>query len=209
MSQQNSNSPIKGGFQIRKNPYESYNGSSSSNFFQNTAKNTVSSLNKTFGTGLLDHFFGRAEQNQNNQDRRPFEKKSPLPQRKEFTIFRRESHFETHEKPREIEMLKKQIVQEVKLIRQANQSLMAEVKDIDKLTVDPGSEREGIYHLRFLEILINILQTLRKKINESRTWLSVANGRKAKRGGAFVARSKSQGTSYSQSQELTLTRSVQ
>jgi hypothetical protein len=70
-------------------------------------------------------------------------------------------------------------------------------------------EKLGVYHVRFLEIILKILQSIKLKINESGTWLEAMRSKRAKRGSAFMANSKKKGTQYSMSQELTLTRSVQ
>ena len=47
------------------------------------------------------------------------------------------------------------------------------------------------------------------KTGESRTWMQALMSKKAKRGSAFAARSKKQGTAYSMSQELSNSRNVQ
>jgi len=129
--------------------------------------------------------------------------------RKEFSLF---SYQEYHEKElvkKQIKELVDQIRKEIELIKKADKSLLAQVSDIEKITVEQLPEKPGIYHIRFLEIVLRILQSLRQKIGESKTWLSVLISRKKKRGSLFLALSKKKGTLYSLSQELQTARSVQ
>lgn len=139
------------------------------------------------------------------------EKKSvPKPsQRKEFTIFNYQSYYEQEVIKRKIAELLKIIKEEIKAIKQSQKDLVAEVKDIENLTINAQNEQPTIYHLNFFEIIISILKNLRKKITESKTWLEALVTRKKKRGSLFLARSKKMGTQYSLSQELQAARSTQ
>lgn len=110
---------------------------------------------------------------------------------------------------KEIKELIEQIRQEVKMIKKADNALMSEVSDIEKLTIDTLPEKPGIYHVRFLEVVLKVLELLRSKINESGTWMEALMSKKAKKGSAFAATSKKKGTQYSMSQELSNARSVQ
>ena len=103
----------------------------------------------------------------------------------------------------------KQIKQEVQLIKKQDRALLSEVKDIEKLTLESLPEKPGIYHVRFLEVLLKILQSLRAKIGESSTWMQALISKKKKRGSLFAVHSKEKGTQYSLSQELQSSRSVQ
>ncbi len=109
----------------------------------------------------------------------------------------------------EIKQLIDQIRQEVKMIKQADAALMSEVKDIEKLTIDTMPEKPGIYHIRFLEVVLKVLELLRTKISESGTWMEALKSKKAKRGSAFATNAKKKGTQYSMSQELSNARSTQ
>jgi hypothetical protein len=113
---------------------------------------------------------------------------------------------------RQIEQMKeliKQIKQEVDAIKRADASMMSEVNDIENLTINSLPDKPGIYHVRFLEVVLKVLRTLRSKVSESGTWLQAMNSKKKQRGSAFGARSKKAGTQYSMSQELSNARSVQ
>jgi hypothetical protein len=103
----------------------------------------------------------------------------------------------------------KKIDQEIEAIKRANSALAAEVKDIEKLTITSANEKPGIYHIRFLELMLSFLQSLRSKISYSSTWLQAMQSKKKKRGSLFASLSKKRGTQYSMSEEIKMTRSVQ
>jgi len=138
------------------------------------------------------------------------EQKQPsLPQRKEFSVFNYQEYYERDIVKKQIKELTENVKKELELIKKANKSLVNEVKDIENLTINDLPEKPGIYHVRFLEIIVNILRALRAKINESNTWMQALTSKKKKRGSLFAARAKKKGTQYSLSQELSSARSVQ
>ncbi len=109
----------------------------------------------------------------------------------------------------EIKELIKHIREEVELIKKADKALMSEVNDVEKITINTLPEKPGIYHVRFLQLILKVLELVRAKIGESKTWMQAFMSKKAKRGSAFAVRSKKSGTSYSMSQEISNARSVQ
>ena len=135
--------------------------------------------------------------------------KAKIPQRKEFTLFNYTQYYEQEIVKKRIKELIELIRKEIELIKKSNKSLLAEVKDIERLTTERVSEKPGVYHVRFLEAIFSILRNIRKKVGESKTWLEALITRKKKRGSLFLFRSKKMGTIYSLSQELQATRSVQ
>lgn len=135
--------------------------------------------------------------------------RSPLPQRKEFTLFSYTQYYEQEVVNKKIKELMEVIRQEIQLIKQSNKDLLTEVKDVERIATETVSEKPGLYHVRFLEIILSILRNLRKKIGESKTWLEALMTKKKKRGSLFAVRSKKRGTLYSLSQELQTARSVQ
>lgn len=194
--------------QYEKNPYEQGHVQNDTNPVASFGKDVASNINKTFGTGLLDTLL-----NQTPSERRPsFEKKDPFQRpaiRVERTIFDYKRYAETERRPTEIKQLIEVIRQEMKSVKMAGEALSSEMNEIDKLTLENISASPDVYHVRFLEVILSLLRTLKMKINESRTWLNAAKGRSGKRGGAFASRSKSKGTAYSMSQELSNARSIQ
>ena len=129
--------------------------------------------------------------------------------KKEANLFNYQSHHENVIVRSEVNKLIEQIKQEVQYLKKADASLLNDVRDIEKFTMDTLSEKPGVYHIKFLEIVLRILQSVRMKVGEGRTWMQALMSKKKKRGSAFAARSKKQGTAYSMSQELSNSRNVQ
>lgn len=187
------------------------------NFGSGTIKSAKNSF-KQMGTGMFDQIMGSFSPSEDYDDQfeNPFlkrkpssEKKTHLPQRKEFTVFNYQEYYENQIVKRQIKELTEGIRKEIQMLKQANSSLMGEISDIQKLTVDSLPEKPGIYHIRFLELVLSILRNIRAKVGESRTWLQAMTNKRKKRGSLFVVNSKKKGTQYSLSQELTNARSIQ
>lgn len=139
----------------------------------------------------------------------PWQKKEPRPpQRIEFTVFKHEDYQEKYFVPRQVEQLISQIRQEIKAIKQSNRAFLTEVKNIEKVVLQPLPEKAGVYHIRFLEILLSFLKALRAKVGEAKTWLAAMMTKRKKRGSLFLALSKKKGTQYSLSSELQTARGV-
>lgn len=187
--------------QAIKNPLESLR-----DIGYDAAKTAGSSLGD-LGTGIFDQLLGvdsseskyKPEGIQHKQEKKP----SYMPRREFKTIW----SIQQEQENRAIRQLLEQIKREIKMLRQADAALLREVKDIDNLTIDLPEGISGIYHVRFLELVISILKTIRLKVNESRTWLAAFKGKSNKKG--FKALSKKKGTSFSMSQEHAVSRSVQ
>ncbi len=185
---------------LNKNPLESLR-----NVGTGIASGTAASF-KDLGTGMFDQLLGIEHNTQKDKASSAAEKQPKAALKRELkTVW----SFQQEQESRTIRSLVEQLKQEVKLLKQADSSLMSEIKDIEKLTLESLPEKPGIYHVRFLELLISILKTLRAKINESRTWLIAFQSKKKKRGSAFSSLSKKKGTQFSLSQELSASRSVQ
>lgn len=150
--------------------------------------------------------------NYNNYESYPWseEQTSKKPTKKlEFNLFNYQNYYETELIKKQIKELTELIKREIEAIKKINSEMIGEVKDIANLTINQVSEKPGIYHVRFLEIVLNILRQIRAKVSESKTWLQAFLTKKKKRGSLFAVRSKKLGTQYSLSQELQLSRSVQ
>ncbi len=190
-----------------KNPLESLRDLGTS-----TAKNTADSLGK-IGGGMLDQFFGGHDDHEDDDFGSEFNFKKEASKaktgKKEVKIFNYQEYYETTLIKQQIQELTDAIRKEIEMIKKADASLINDVKDVENLTINSLPEKPGIYHIRFLELVLNILRTLRAKVGESKTWLQALMSKKKKRGSAFVVRSKKSGTQYSMSQELSNSRSVQ
>lgn len=190
------------------NPLESLRELSSS-----MGKNTIDTL-QSMGSGMIDQLLGvtpSSEEMTEEQQKKQIEqlKHDKKSLQKEANLFNYQSHHENVIVRDQIQSLIEQIRQEVNYIKKADASLLGEVRDIEKFTMDTLSEKPGIYHVKFLEIVLGILRSVRMKVGESRTWMQALMSKKQKRGSAFASRSKKQGTAYSMSQELSNSRSIQ
>ena len=169
-------------------------------------QSTIEAL-QSMGSGMIDQLMGVSHGEQEKQIEKLKTEKKSL--KKEANLFSYTSHHENVIVRDQINTLIEQIKQEVQYIKKADSSLLNELHDIEKFTMDTLSEKPGVYHVKFLEIVLRILQSVRMKVGESRTWMQALMSKKKKRGSLFAARSKKQGTAYSMSQELSNSRSVQ
>jgi hypothetical protein len=189
-----------------KNPLESLRDLGTT-----TAKNTADAFGK-IGGGMLDQFFGANNQEDNNfgsEFNFGNETSKSKTKKQEVRVFNYQEYYETTLIKKQIQELTEAIKKEIEMIKRADASLINDVRDVEKLTINDLPEKPGIYHIRFLELVLNILRTLRAKVGESKTWLQALMSKKKKRGSLFAVRSKKQGTQYSMSQELQNSRSVQ
>ena len=201
------NNKIKSQNDPAKNPLESLRDLGTS-----TAKNTANAFGK-IGGGMLDQFFGSSDDHEDDDLGSEFNFKKEVAKAKgkkqEVKVFNYQEYYENTLIKKQIQELTEAIKKEIEMIKRADASLINDVKDVENLTINGLPEKPGIYHIRFLELVLNILRTLRAKVGESKTWLQALMSKKKKRGSAFVVRSKKSGTQYSMSQELSNSRSVQ
>lgn len=174
------------------------------------SKDTVNKVGDAFrdmGVGMFDQLMGR--ESFPSKPEHPYQNQEPQRFNLERGTVFSFRDIEEERQMSEIKELIQAIKQEVESIKRADKALMNEVADIEGLTINTLPEKPGIYHVRFLEIVLKVLQALKLKINESGTWMEALRTKKAKRGSAFMANSKKKGTQYSMSQEHQITRSVQ
>jgi len=181
---------------------------------QNPIERLKDSHSSSNSSGFIDQLIGNYDYDDDFYGDENFyprkEKAAPQPQqRKEFTVFNSHEHYETERVTREVEELTKQIKQEVVMLKKTSAELDQNIKQVEKISLESTPEKAGIYHVRFLEIVISLLQSIREKVGDSSTWLTALISKKKKRGSLFAAHSKSKGTQYSLSQELQSARSIQ
>lgn len=186
-----------------KNPLETISDLGSS-----AVTSTVDEFKK-IGSGMFDQFFGGGEYSGEKGRQPSMNEANKKSKKQEFKLFNYNEYYEKELVKRQIKELSDLIKREIEMIKRADASLLNEVKDIQNLTLNTLPDKVGIYHVRFLEVVLNILKTLRQKIGESKTWLQALASKKKKRGSLFMARAKKQGTQYSLSQEISNARSVQ
>jgi len=201
------NTKAKSQTNAAKNPLESLRDLGTS-----TAKNTADAFGK-IGGGMLDQFFGGQDDHEDDDFGSEFNFKKEVAKAKgkkqEVKVFNYQEYYESTLIKKQIQELTNAIKKEIEMIKKSDSSMINEIHDVEKLTINDLPEKPGIYHIRFLELVLSILRTLRAKVGESRTWLQALTSRKKKRGSAFAVRSKKSGTQYSMSQELSNSRSVQ
>lgn len=180
-------------------------------FGSSVVKNTASDFKK-IGSGIFDQFFGNYNPDNSSAERygnQPEYKPTPKARRKEFSLFNYNEYYEREIVKKEIKDLSELIRKEIALLKKADSALLQEAKDVQKIALDSLPEKPGIYHVRFLELILSLLRALRAKVGESRTWLHAMISKRKKRGSVFSTLSKKKGTQYSLSEELRSTRAVQ
>jgi hypothetical protein len=186
---------------LRKNPIEA---------FENKQSSSVRSTDelKKIGSGVFEQIVGQRSY-EDFRETYPYKETKRRASKQEFKLFDRREYQEKQETRAKIQELMAQIRQEIEAIIRADSALMSEVNDMQKVSLETLSEKPGEYHIKFLEIILTMLRTIKLKISESGTWLEALKTKKKKRGSLFLVLSKRKGTQYSLSQELQSARSVQ
>jgi len=166
---------------------------------------TVSSTSqlKKMGSGVLEQFFGQSVEGYQRKE----VKKRPTKQ--EFKLFDKREYDENESTSSQIKELMNQIKQEIEAVKKADSTLMSQVQEAERVSVESITENQGVYNIRFLQLIVSFLRTVRQKIGESSTWFEALKSKKKKRGSLFAHLSKKKGTQYSLSQELQSSRAVQ
>lgn len=175
----------------------------------------VKNIGQSFGdigSGIFDGLTGALPNYEDDFNREGQGQKTPeaqQPRRQE--MFRVYDHrkIEEDRQINEVKQLIQAIKDEVKMLKQSSESMSQEVSDVQNIIINEKGNKSDIYTIRFLEVVLNLLRSIRMKVGESRTWMDALTSKKAKRGSLFAARSKKQGTQYSQSEEMKVTRNTQ
>lgn len=93
----------------------------------------------------------------------------------------------------------KTLQQEIKKLVVATKELSSEIVEAEK-TAFATIAAPGAYHLNFFDRIRRLLAIARKRINESKNWLSLFNSRKKQRS-IYWTNAKKSGTKYTLSQE--------
>ena len=178
-------------------------------FGSDIVKNTGKELVNSFFGGF-EQFFGNPKETkpETATKKQTFEKK-PYRKLKEGIVFKFTEYREQILIKKRIQELIEEIRKEAEALKSATSSITSELKEIEKAALENIPEKVGIYHVRFLEVILKLVKSLRAKASESKTWLEALLTRKKKRGSLFLALSKKKGTQYSLSEELKMARSVQ
>ena len=95
--------------------------------------------------------------------------------------------------------------EQIESVRMELKALAASIKSLNteiQRTVAEAPVDPGVYHKNFFERLRSILKVLREQVEDSRSWISLQNGRKKKAG--YWGSYKKHGTSFGLSNERTL-----
>lgn len=158
---------------------------------------------------IFDQLMGGYSDNEFEDYGRTTAEAKPSKKKKEFSLFNYQEYYENQIIKKQIKELTEAVRKEIELIKRSDKSLLADLSDIQKIAIESLPGKVGIYHVRFLEIILNILRSLRAKVGESRTWLQAMMSKRKKRGSLFASLTKKKGTQYSLSQELQSARSIQ
>lgn len=164
------------------------------------------------GKGLFEQLLGQysSENAQNYEQYQNLQKEQEEERqlRPEGNLFNFRN-IEEERQMNEIKQILKQIQQELEQIKNRGSQMLDKVKDIENTSINSHAETKGVYFLNFLVDILKELQKIGMEIGNSNNWLEAMQSKKAKRGSAFAARSKKQGTAYSMSQEHQVSRNVQ
>jgi hypothetical protein len=120
--------------------------------------------------------------------------RQPLVQ--EFADLRRQEKMIFTRKEQEVKLQIKAIQEELRKLAESTEGLAQEVKVATmQVSVEPG-----VYHLTFLESLRQLIELFRKRVENSKSWLSLANHR-AKKRSYYWSQVGQSGTKFMLSQE--------
>lgn len=110
---------------------------------------------------------------------------------------------------KQIDEIHSMLRKEIEKYEKAQHTMNENLEKIKKmLLLEQQQAKKGIYHVTHAEVLVMMFRSFLANINESNTWLEALISRKSKRGSLFATRTKSKGTQYSMSQELSIARST-
>lgn len=115
------------------------------------------------------------------------------------------------EDQRQLDEVYKELEKEIKRYEAQQQKMDENIEKLKKLIIAERTNKykKGKYVFTVADIGRMIMKTALISITDSNNWLEAVMTKRKKRGSLFAVRSKKQGTQYSMSQELSLTRSVQ
>lgn len=157
--------------------------------------------------GMFEQLLNSSFEKGESPNEQPKQEQQPT-LRPEATLF----SFRERQDEKEIDELKqliKMIEKEVKEIKRKSNQVLQDVHDIENTVINTHEEKPTLYIFRVLNAFLDVLRSINLNLPSSATWMEAMQSKKAKRGSLFAARAKKQGTSYSQSQELSNARSVQ
>lgn len=104
----------------------------------------------------------------------------------------------------------KQMEKRIEEIREQLKLLVKQIVKFDlnvTQAISNATPEHGVYHVSFFEHIKTVIELLRKNITEANSWLSLYNQRSKKKG-HYWNKAKTQGTSFSLSEERQLATSI-
>ena len=186
--------------QRRRHPVNNPQGQNENNYSDNPPELGAEARDKG---GVRIPTFEEYRKQQESKNSQFFEMKR---QEEEAAAKKREQ-----EEQRQLDEVYKELEQEIKKYEAQQQKMDENIEKLKKLIIAERTNKykKGKYAFTVAEIGRMIMKTALVNISESNNWLEAVTTKRKKRGSLFAARSKKQGTQYSMSQELSVTRSVQ
>ncbi len=115
------------------------------------------------------------------------------------------------EEQKKLDAIYEQLDIEIKRFEAVHKQMDENIEKLKKLVIADRTNKykKGVYAFTTAEIGRLIMKTALINASHSNNWLELLMTKRNKRGSMYSARSQKQGTQYSKSQELTITRSVQ
>lgn len=120
-------------------------------------------------------------------ERRELPKQAAYEVRQEIILFTSQEQ----ETQRQIEALQTELIALIRVVKEVDFEIQ---KNVMQIPVNPG-----VYHLNFLDRVRNLLKLVREKLEDSRTWLKLANNKRKQKG--YWSMYKKKGTSFGLSGE--------
>jgi len=177
--------------------------------FKDIGKSTVKSFGKDFIAGTAKNAVDSLTKGQPSTDSQPpqeqFKFEDYLDQQEKKIRKQERTHFEAIRREEKIIFSREQ--QQVKIqietlqtqIKQLAQEQVGLMKEVDKASFQ-ATVNPGVYHQNFFERLIHLIKIAKKKISESRSWLSLHNHRAGAKN-HYWKNVKKSGTKFMLSQE--------
>lgn len=181
------------------------------------AKDTTNKIGEGFGDlgkGIFNDLIGNTPHELTPQEqyeklqREQAEAEQPKATLERGNLFNFRS-IEDQRKMQEIHEVIEQIRVQVDQVKKMNKDMINKIKDIENETINAKEDKASAYDLNVFKLFSSMLELYMKDLSKASNWMDTFVSKKAKRGSAFATRSKKAGTSYSMSQELQSSRSIQ
>lgn len=148
-------------------------------------------------TSMLDQLFGVKKSPEYARKPAVTEHKSS---RQETVVFSLAATEQDRKIQQETAQLVQQLKQQITILERSEKTLS---KEVSKIKVEQLPAKTGIYYLRYLEWMIQVVRQLRQKVEDGRAWITTFQKRQKKRLG-YWKMYKKHGTTFGLSHERSL-----